>query len=128
MNNIIYYVIITLYLYSANSFSSNGKYIYCTYIVYHTSFLPSSSSIFLLSNSLPLSSHPVSSLPLFLCPFQTFLNTRPSRFTIYVYLSYADIESSQIGQSAEIQIVKFTLFKRYCFYAKSHILFQALKC
>ena len=40
-----------------------------------------------------------SSLPLSLIPF---LNTRINRFTIDVYLSYADIESYQIGQSAEI--------------------------
>ena len=130
MNYIIYYMILTLYLYTAISFSSNGKYIYCTHIVYHPSFLPPPPLPAFLSNSLPPPSliAPCLLPPSFPLSLHTFHNTRPSRFTIYVYLSYADIESCQIGQSVEIHIVKFTLFKRYCFYAKSHILLQPLEC
>ena len=135
MNYIIYYVTITLYLYNAISFSSNGKYIYCTHIVYHPSFLPPRPrplpSFF--SHSLSPSLIPPCLLPpSFPLSLPTFLNTRSSRFTIDVYLSYADIESCQTGQSAEntnYKIVKFTVFKRYCFfYPKSNILFQPLRC
>ena len=118
---IIYSVKITLYLYSAISFSSMRNYKYCIHIVYHPSFLPPPPLPSILSHSLPhLSSHPVSSLPLFLCPF--FRSSIPglidSQLTFICHMRILKV--AKLGkvpkynlENTIYQIVKFTLFTRY---------------
>ena len=122
MNSIIYSVIITLYLYGAISFSSMRKCIYCIHIVYHTSFLPPPPLPSFLSHSLPhFSSHPVSSLPLFLCPL--FRSSIPglidSQLTFICHMRILKV--AKLGkvpkynlENTIYQIVKFTLFTPYC--------------
>ena len=126
-NLIIYPVIITLFLYSEISFSSMRKYICCIHVVSQPSFL----HLLSLSHSFPFSSlHLFPSLPPSL---PAFLLHRSSPFTIDVYLLYADIETCQIGQCADIWQILFlklsnSLSSRGICVMQLHILFQPVAC
>ena len=116
INYIIYSVIITLYLYSAISFSS----------MHIPSFLLILSLPSSITPSLRLSSHLVSSLPLFLLsPIPRLVD---SQYTFICHMLILKV--AKLGKVPKYnltntiyKIVKLTLFTRYRFMIQRHIFY-----
>ena len=126
-----YYVIITLFLGSAISFSSLRKCIYCNHVVSVPSFLL---LLFLPPSLTPSLSHPSLSTPS-ISLHHSLRSSIPglvySQFMCICHmlnLKVAKVPKYNLAITI-YQIVKFTFFARYCiFYTKSHVLFRSLKC